>query len=204
MEEVELVSIEVGKKFPIYEESIEKLKGMDGAHFEANDFGQGYSFCVHLSNITFMDKQSFRNDKVTMKILQGNDGLVLPMIRFGKSMLFEMNFNPTLYDDDRALQLASTNNMLLIYLIESNNGVLKAIRQCNLPLKMIQICREAWGRAILDPNYTSKYNEWLERTSKHSLKTLWDRATNVGDLGETYDLQDIKIPNQYKPQIDTI
>lgn len=204
MEDLELVKIEVGKKFPLFKESVEKLKGTDGAYFEANEFNQGYFFCIHLANITFMDKQSFRNDKIQMRILQGSDGLVLPIIKFGKSMMFEMSFNPTLYDDGRALQFVESNNMLTIFLIESNTGELKAIRQCNLPLKMIQICKEAWSRAILDLNFTQKFDEWMQRLSGYSMQTLWDRATKVGELGETYDLQDIQTPRQYQPQKDIL
>lgn len=67
-------------------------------------------------------------------------------------------------------------------------------------MKMIQICREAWSRAILDTHYNDKYNEWLNRTSSYPLEILWIIATNVGQLGETYDLRDIMIPNQYRPQ----
>ncbi|NKI24721.1 hypothetical protein HFN20_26575 [Paenibacillus dendritiformis] len=128
MEELELIKLEVGKKFLLYEESVKRLMGRDGAFFEAGENGQGYYFCVHLTNISFMDKHTFRNDKVSMRVLQGSDGLVLPMVKFGKSLMFEMNFNPTLYDDTRALQLSDTKNLLTMFLIESNNGDLKAIR----------------------------------------------------------------------------
>lgn len=204
MEEFELINIEVGQPFPLYNNSIKRLKGIDGAFFEANDSNQGYNFCIHLTNISYMDTHIFRNDKIQMRVLQGSDGLVLPMIKFGKSMMFEMNFNPNLYDDDRALQITDTNNILNLFLIESNNGVLKAIRQCNFPLKMIQICKEAWSRAILDPEYNIKYGEWLKRTSNYALQTLWDRATKVGAMGETYDLRDIRVPNQYQPNFDEL
>lgn len=199
-EEIELVDIRVGQKFPLFTDSLERMRGMDGAYFEANDFNQGYFFCIHLTNINFMDKQSFRNDKISVRVLQGDGGMVLPIIKFGKSMMFEMNFDPTLYSDTRAFQFVDTNNILTIFLIESNNGELKAIRECNLPLKMIQICREAWGRAMLDIGFSDKFKEWINRLNKYSLQTLWDRATKVGEMGETYDLQEIKTPNQYKPQ----
>jgi hypothetical protein len=129
MEEVELINVEVGKKFPLFVESVEKLKGIDGAFLEANEFNQGYFFCIHLTNIAFMDKQSFRNDNISMRVLQGNHGMVIPMIKFGKSMLFEMIFDPTLYKDERAFQFVDSNNMLTLFLIESNTGELKAIRQ---------------------------------------------------------------------------
>ncbi|OME54135.1 hypothetical protein BSK59_16275 [Paenibacillus odorifer] len=200
MEEVEFIDIRVGQRFPLFSESVEKLKGIDGAHFEANEFNQGYFFCIHLTDITFMDKQAFRNDKISVRVLQGDSGMVLPIIKFGKSMVFEMVFDPTLYTDERAFQLVDTNNILTLFLIESNTGELKAIRQCNLPLKMIQICREAWGRAMLEVDFSKRFVEWNAKLSKYSLQTLWDRATKVGDMGETYDLQEITTPNQYKPQ----
>ncbi|MGG4105121.1 hypothetical protein AAXB25_14490 [Paenibacillus lautus] len=204
MSETELIEVKVGEKFPLFTESVEKLKGIDGAFFEANEFGQGYYYCMHLTDISYMDKLSFRNDKISVRVLQGDYGMVLPMIKFGKSMIFDMNFDPTLYNDERALQFTDTNNILTIFLIESNNSVLKAIRQCNLPLKMIQICREAWGRAMLDLEFSEKYRAWTERLNNYSLQTLWDRATKVGEMGETYDLNEIYTPNNYKPQGDIL
>ncbi|EJW13979.1 hypothetical protein M5X00_25800 [Paenibacillus alvei] len=203
-QEIEFVDIRVGKKFPLFSESLEKMKGIDGAFFEAIDFNQGYYFCIHLTNIDFMDKHTFRNEKISVRVLQGDGGMVLPIIKFGRSMIFDINFDPTLYGDHRAFQLVDTNNILTIFLIESNNGELKAIRQCNLPLKMIQICREAWGRAVLDVGFSDKFNEWINRLSRYSLQSLWDRATKVGEMGETFDLQEIKTPNQYKPQEDIL
>ncbi|TVX85958.1 hypothetical protein [Paenibacillus agilis] len=204
MSDIELIDIRVGKKFPLFSESVEKLKGIDGAFFEANEFNQGYFFCVHLANINFMDKQCFRNDKISVRILQGSDGLVLPLMKFGKSMIFDINFDPTLYADERVFQFVDTNNILTIFLIESNTGEVKAIRQCNFPLKMIQICREAWGRAMLDLNFSEKYTEWIGRMNNYSQQTLWDRATKVGDMGESFNLQEIKTPNNYKPQGDIL
>ncbi|MNS66067.1 hypothetical protein D3C72_992610 [compost metagenome] len=194
------VKIAVGEKFPLFPEGTKRVIGTDAAFFEANEFNQGYSLCVYLTDISFGDIQSFRNDKITMKVLQANDGIVLPLIKIGNTMLFEMSFNPVLYSDDRYLQLAESNNILSMFLIESRTGTVKAIRQCNLPLKMIQICREAWSRAMLDPNFTAKFNEWSSRMSKYPIRTLWDRATSAGALGETYSLQEINMPNQYKPQ----
>ena len=75
--ELELFNIEVGKKIPIFTESVERLKGVDGAFLEVNEFGQGYFFCVALANVNFMDKKSFRDDQVEMRVLQGQDGMVL-------------------------------------------------------------------------------------------------------------------------------
>jgi len=200
MEHAEIFEIKVGEKMPVFQKSLEKMKGRDGAVFEASEFNQGYNFFIHLANISFMEKHIFQTERVHMRVLQGSDGLVLPMMQFGKTgLMFEILFDPTLYDDNRSLQFTNRSNILTMILIESTNGIVKAIRQCNLPLKMIQICKEAWAKAILDPEYRKKHNEWAEKISRYPLQTLWSRATKVGELGESYNLEDIKIPNQYKP-----
>lgn len=136
-EEVELHDIRVGRKFPLFTDSIKNYKGKEGVHFEATDFNQGYFFCIHFPNISFMELKAFRDSSISMRILQGNDNMVMPMIKFGIGT-FEMVFDHTLYNDNRALQFTETNNMLTVFLIDSNTGILKSIRTCNLPLKMIQ------------------------------------------------------------------
>jgi hypothetical protein len=63
---------------------------------------------------------------------------------------------------------------------------------------MIQICKEAWGRAMLEVNYSERFKEWQEGMATYFLEMLWERSTKVGDLGETYNLNEISTPNQYK------
>ncbi|MCR8994685.1 hypothetical protein [Brevibacillus laterosporus] len=193
-EEIELYDIRVGQKFPLFSGSTESLKGKDGAHFEATDLNQGYFFCIHFTNISFKELKTFKESSISMRILQGNDHMVIPMIKFGNAMTFEMVFDPTLYSDNRALQFTETNNILTIFLIDSDTGVLKGIRKCNLPLKMIQICKSSWARAIINPHFSEQFNEWVARMSNYPVETLWERATYVGKLGETYNIEEIKYP----------
>lgn len=195
-EEIEFVELSVGNKFTLFQESTKRLKGNDGAFFEASDFNQGYMYCIYLTNVTFMDKNAFQKKSIEIRILEGGDNLVLPMAKFGTEFTFEMSFDPTLYEDERSLQFVETNNMLTMFLIDSDTGTIKAIRQANMPLKMIQICRIAWSKAILDVNFSSKYTEWFGRMRKYPLEVLWDRATKVGRMGETFNLDEIKYPVQ--------
>lgn len=193
-EEFELVHIGVGEKFPLFSDSVERMKGKDGAFFEAVDYNQGYMFCIHFSNVRQAEIDIIRNKTISMRIIE-EDGMVLPMIRFGNSLVFEMVFDPTLYTDARSLQIVDTNNILSIFLIESNTGVIKVIRQTNFPLKMIQICKEAWSRAILDLNFSKRFSEWYDRLqSRYTPEGLWNRAKYVGKMGESYNIEEIKYP----------
>jgi hypothetical protein len=197
-EEFELVHIGVGHKFPLFSEGVEKMKGRDGAFFEASDYGQGYVFCIHFSNVRNAEIEIIRKSPISMRIIKGEeDSMVLPIIKFGNSMVFEMVFDPTLYKDARALQFTDTNNILSIFLIESNTGEVKVIRQTNFPLKMIQICKEAWARAILDVNFSEKFNNWYNALqNRYTPEGLWNRALYIGKMGETYNIEEIKYPKQ--------
>jgi hypothetical protein len=204
VDELELVSIKVGEIFPLFNESTTHLRGQDGAFFEASSHNQGYMFCIYNYDLHFMEIQTYKNANIEVRILQGSDGMILPLLRFGKTnVIYEMVFDPTKYEDDRALQFLQANNLLLISVIESRNGILKYMREAtNFPLKFIQICKEAWSRALMDLNFSDKYTVWIEKMRRYDLITLWNRATPVGVLGESFNLNDIRTPNQYKPQKD--
>lgn len=195
--EIEVIEVSVGKEFTLYQERSLELLDKDGAYFEASEFNQGYHFCVHFRGINFMELNNFRNGKVSVRLLQKDKALVMPMIKFGKDMIFEMVFDPTIYGDDRALQMIDKNNILTMFLIEGKTNLLKAIRQCNLPLKMIQACKTAWSRAMLDPNFSNRYVLWQDELKQYTLEQLWSKASSMGELGETYDLSEINIPNNY-------
>lgn len=193
-EDIELFDIRVGHKFPLFIDSVERMKGKDGAYFEASDFNQGYMFCIHFSNVRQFEIDIIRKKPISMRIIE-EDGMVLPIIRFGSDMIFEMVFDPTLYADERALQIVERNNILSIFLIESNTGVVKVIRQCNFPLKMIQTCKESWSRAILELDFSNRFANWYEALqSRYTPEGLWNRAKYVGKMGETYNIEEIKYP----------
>jgi hypothetical protein len=195
-EGVELINIVVGQKFPLFEKGYEQHKGQEYAVFEASEFNQGYMFCAYIPHPRGYEIEAFRKSPIQMRIVKG-DGMVIPMIKIGNQLIYEIIFDPTLYDDDRALQIVDRNNILTLFLIDSNTGMLLAIRQCNFPLKMIQMCKEVWSRAILDINFSEKFSNWHKTLQeKYSLNTMWERALYVGKMGETYNLDEIKTPNQ--------
>lgn len=192
MEELEFIKISVGSPFPLYKESTKNLKGKDGAFFEADGNGQGYLFCIYFSNMNDREIETIRAKNVTVRVYE-NDGMVVPLLRFGSSkMIFEMVFDPTLYVDERAFQFTESNNIITIFGIDSVTNVVKVIRSSNLPLKMIQFCKECWARAVLDLQFSQKFKTWYQNLQLIPLETLWQRGIDVGRLGESYDLQDIK------------
>jgi hypothetical protein len=192
MKEYELVGIEVGKEFPLYSETVEKLRGKDGVYFEASEIGQGYLLCIHYNNITNHEIETIRFGKARMRVVTSVEGFVLPLIKFGQHMIFELIFDPTLYEDARALQLSTSNNLITIIAIDSRTNIVKGLRQANLPLKMIQICSEYWAKAILEINFSERYKDWINHLQeKYTLEGLWNRGIDVGYLGESYDLNEI-------------
>ncbi|MCY9737478.1 hypothetical protein M5X17_27635 [Paenibacillus alvei] len=195
MEELELIPITVGQKFTLFD-NVDNLIGKDVGLFEALSHEQGYVYIINYTNISQGEYSAVKSKKISVNIYKDDSGFVLPLMRFGNSnLIFEFVFDPTLYKDARSLQFTENNNIMSIFLIEGTNGNVLHIRQVNLPLKMIQICKEAWSRAILDVDFSVKYSNWYENIKqKHSLETLWDRATYIGKMGEMYDVNEIKCP----------
>jgi hypothetical protein len=189
---MELIQIKVGEEFPLYKGSFDEIKGKDVAFFEADDSGNGYIFCIYYNNIKDYEIETIRFNKARLRIVNSIEGYVLPMIKFSDYMIFEWVFDPTLYEDARALQLATENNIVTIYAIDSRTNILKCIRQANLPLKFIQICKESWSRAILEPNFTEKYQNWINYLRRtYTIEGLWNRGIDVGFLGENFNLEEI-------------
>ena len=103
---------------------------------------------------------AIQHETIHVRVLK-KDGFALPMLRFGSTnMMFEMSFDPTLYQDARALDIIKSNNLLTITLVNSLNSVVKALRYCIFPLKFMQECTELWSRAYLKSGYSTDYRAW--------------------------------------------
>jgi hypothetical protein len=183
--------VSVGEEYPIFKNGTEKMANRDGGILEAFEEGEGLWFHLYLKNPNQKEIEIFRKEKISVRLVQ-DDNFVLPVVRFGNTMMiFEMSFDPTLYKDVRAFQISEINNLLTMVLIDSSNGIVKALRQANLPLKFIQIAKEKWARAFLEVGYSEKYKKWYEKLKQIPLEKVWDRALYVGKLGETYNLEEV-------------
>lgn len=183
--------ITVGQEFPLFQNGTKDMYGLDGGIFEALEDGDGYMYSLYLMNPIQEEILAVRTKTISVRVIQ-EDNFVLPLIRFGNTlMIFEMSFDPTLYKDARAFQFKDANNLLSIVLIDSSNGKVNALRQANLPLKLIQLCSEKWANAFLELDYSRKYKEWYHKLQSIPLEVLWDRALYLGKMGESYNLDEI-------------
>lgn len=191
-EEMELVSFTVGEKFPLFQNSLKEMKYQDGAVFESMEEGQGFLLSVCFNQPSPKEIEILRKEKIHVRLIE-EEGFVLPLIRFGEhAVIFELSLDPTLYEDARAMQLTEKNNTMVLAVIDTSNEKIMGIRHSNLPLKMIQTCADSWARAYLDADYSQKYSKWFQKLQNISLEALWSYGVPAGELGETYDLNEIQ------------
>lgn len=181
----------VGEKYPLFQEGTERMLNQDGALFEAMDENEGFILGIYLNRPHPEEISLIRKETIHTRLVIENN-FILPMIKFGdKPLIFEMNFDPTLYNDSRALQLSETNNMILIVTIDSSTGKIAALRHANLPLNFVQHCSQIWSRALLSTDYSAQYTNWSKGLQANSIESLWNKAIPTGSLGERYDIDEI-------------
>lgn len=188
MENDFILELEVGKEMPDsflpkgYKKDVYKK---DFAILNAMEYNQGYAFIIGINEPKSKEIRVISRDLVRMRIYKDEDSrFVLPMLNFGNNdLIFEMYFDATIYEDDRALQMLGKNNMLSIYLVDTSDFKLKAMRQVNLPYLFIKEVSEIWKRNILNDD---EYDMWYKNSPRQkSLHELWYEAQDVGYLGET-------------------
>jgi hypothetical protein len=114
-------------------------------------------------------------------------------VRTRRSLIQELSFDPTLYKDARSLQMVEDNNLVTTFAIDSNTNLVRGIRTSNLPLNYIQACRVSWSKAMLDDSY--QYAEWyLGIQRQYTTEQLWEQATDVGQMGESYNPSETRHP----------
>ena len=178
-----ITSISVGEKFPLFQG---KVPEVDGAILEALEEGEGYSYQVYLSNMTERERDNISGGKVSIRVITNEEGFVLTLFQFqSNKFIFEAEFDPTLYEDDRALQLTESCNLINIYGIESTDNIVKAMRMASIPEKLAKIWSDNWKIALSNLGYSDAYRQWCnELKNKYSTEQLWDRAVYVGKLGD--------------------
>jgi len=104
-------------------------------------------------------KQSLRFDKIEVRIIEENNFLYT-LLKFGETLMFELDFDPTLYKDDRIINIIKSN---LVHLIstESNNNLIQTLRLVNVPLKLFIKWHTIWINAKDIDNYSKKYKNWV-------------------------------------------
>jgi len=192
MIEIERKEFAIGDTFTYFGNSA-SLIGQDGVLFEALDLNQGYLHSVFYTAITPEEVYVMTRLRANMRIIESPEGYVLLLIKYGDTELVqEMFFDPTLYEDKRALQFLEDNNIMTIVCLDSLTNTIRGFRSANLPLKMIQRCKKSWRMAYSTPSFSEDYSSWCQLLqAQYTTIQLWNAGEDVGYLGESYDLKDI-------------
>lgn len=190
--------IAIGETYPLFEKSMKMLNNQDGGVFEALENGDGFLYTMFLNQPSKEEINLVRTKDIKVRLID-EEPFVLPLIQFDNSrMIFEMSFDPTLYQDDRAFQMKQSNNVLTIVLVDSSTHVVHALRSANLPLRFIQRCGHVWAKAFLEPDFSNRYKQWFRKKQEIDLESLWEHALYLGKMGETYNIEEV----HYAPNSD--
>lgn len=171
--------LRIGDKFTLFHSMY--MKGKDGCLFEALH-GGGFSLIAYLSNMSQAEKTAL-SESITVKLYR-EDSFLLPIIRFGNThLMFEVIFDPTLYDDGRDETL-TVSNMLTIIGVESNSNIIKTLRLVSINPSLYKELVSFWIKAKNMEDFSKKYINWVrELDAKYTVLQLWSRSKYICKMG---------------------
>jgi hypothetical protein len=178
--------VAVGEDYSMFR--IGKAKNVDAAMiFEALPDGSGYALNIYMADMLEEEAKIIASSPVVARVMTDSPSLMLPIIRFGSSpLIFEIIFDPTIYKDNRSMQLALDCNMVQIVGVDSRTNIVKALRLASMPKKLRSMWLTSWSRAYEDPDFSAKYKRWTEDiASRYPLTDLWERSVYVGKFGDS-------------------
>ncbi len=170
--------LEVGKPFDLFANIVH----FDSCIMEVMNDGT-FMLVIFLRGMSNIERELLRKGTINTRIIE-NGNLILPLVRFNNSdLIFEINFNPFLYKDERKI-LAGKSNMVNIIGIELIDYTVQTIRFVNMPLKLYSKYITNWN--LGDPlEYSKQYITWVdELQSKYSVLDLWNMGQYIGRFGE--------------------
>lgn len=180
-----ITTLQVNKEFELFKEKHHSF--FDGSYFEALEDNNGFMMVTYLVDVS--NEEEFIYSVEPMKASMVKEGnKILFLVRFGNSpLIFEASFDPTLYKDKRAMQIAFDNHMVTFILVERRTNEIKALRYANFPMNLKMALISAWGRALEeeDANFSAEYRDWvLELCMENETTELWDLGVDIGRFGE--------------------
>jgi hypothetical protein len=177
-----ITTIQVGKKYDLFKRN---TGFSDGAYFEALEDNEGFFMSIYLGGMDATERHALESEIIRVRMIkEGNK--ILFITRYGKTpLMFEVNFDPTLYEDERVMQIVFDNHMVTFVGIERSNNIVQTLRQANFPMKLKQTLITAWMGAFEEEDYSTKYTNWtLNLYNKFTTFELWDIGEDVGYFGE--------------------
>ena len=175
----QISTLEIGTPYTLF-------KGRDmsnqcGCILECHKQGELF-FNIYIDDMTEKEKQSLRFDKIETRIIQENN-YIYALLKFGDNLLFEIEFNPNLYKDNRVNNIKG--NMVYIISVESNNNIIQTLRYVNIPQKLFSTWLSNWNEVLKINDYSEKYKKWIDDLrNRYSPLKLWEYGKFSGYMGE--------------------
>jgi len=171
--------LEIGKPYTLFQGK--NMKNQTGCIFECHKNGELF-LNIYINNMTKLEKQSLRFNKIEVRILEESNFLYT-LLNFGNNFIFELDFDPTLYKDDRIINIINSN-LVHVISIESNNNLIQTLRLVNAPLKLFTKWHTIWINAKDINNYSIKYKNWVfDLQNRYSPTELWEYGKYIGEMG---------------------
>jgi len=172
--------LEIGKPYVLF--TGKNMKNQTACIFECAKNGELF-LNIYINNMTNSEKQSLRFDKIEVRILEESNFLYT-LFKVGDYLIFELDFDPTLYKDDRIINIIESN-LVHVISIESSNNLIQALRLINAPMKLFTKWHTIWINAKEINDYSKKYKNWvLDLQNRYSPTQLWEYGKYVGKMGE--------------------
>ncbi len=182
----------IGKKAPKPYWDVTRKNRTESILEQSRD-GHWMMIC-YMPDLTENEIEAYRKNKITSRYIANSTNLVVIAL-FGVEvkdrdtlLVFEIVFDPCLYPEDEWKQRQEAyyrDNIINFLLIDSSNGIIKAMRSFNMPIKLREIWLKSWNRSYLIENYSEIYKNWKNRIDlTYSVDELWNDAKNSGFLGE--------------------
>jgi len=164
--------------------------GTEGARFEQLDSGESF-IIICMTSPSKEETKIIRKAKILARyLIDESQTMVMALIRFEYSpIIYELVFDPTRYRaiewKDR-IEWWNKSNTVSLLLIDSDSGIIGALRVANMPKTLWNVWRDSWRRSLSVEDYTQKYSKWINTLWQQKTMELWNMATPCGTFGELY------------------
>lgn len=174
--------LEVGKEFELFKGR--NMKGQIGCITELLNDGKFY-LIVYMDDMTLEEVILLKQAKIQVRVIKETDDFVLTLIKYSNSpLIFEMQFDPTLYKDERRWMFGRSNMMTIIG-VDSNTNRIKTLRYVSMPLKLFDALKDAWELSLKRENFSVKYERWIsDLMQRYTTVQLWEQGKNYGTMGQ--------------------
>lgn len=167
----ELIVLRVGDSFTLFNG---KYPDSDCARLEMSPEGDLF-LIIFLDNLTKTEITTISNAKMEFRSYSDETGYILPMIRFGQYITFDITFDPSLYKDKRN-KISTYQKSNLLHIIALDKNIIKTMRIISIPLPLYEKLIIAWERMLKPEHDSNDFIKWYDNNSKYSLDELWERC----------------------------